>query len=154
MDGLSLAELVEIGGPAPVAEVLDLGARLAALHTAGLVHRDVSPRTSSWARTVPSSSTSASRAPEAGKLTRNVSSTSSPRSRRANAWAIGAGSLVACNLQDNRQWFSFQTINGNVLLEAYKDGTAGTCLVVDGSGTVSEQAYQWPIPDTYQWTYQ
>ena len=61
---------------------------------------------------------------------------------------------MACNLQDNRQWFSFQTINGNVLLEAYKDGTAGTCLVVDGSGTVSEQAYQWPIPDTYQWTYQ
>ena len=28
------------------------------------------------------------------------------------------------------------------------------CLVADSAGSVSEQAYQWPIPDTYQWAFQ
>lgn len=66
----------------------------------------------------------------------------------------GPGALVACNLQDNRQWFTYGTINGNVLLQAYKSGSSGMCLVADSTASVSEQAYQWPIPDTHQWTFQ
>jgi hypothetical protein len=69
--------------------------------------------------------------------------------------SIGASALVACNLQDNHQWFSYGTANGNVLLQEYKGGAPGTmCLVADSTGSVSEQAYQWPIPDSYQWTFQ
>jgi len=57
IDGPSLKDLVDERGPLPAAEIPPLAGRiaaaLAALHAAGVVHRDLSRPTCCWTPTVP-----------------------------------------------------------------------------------------------------